>query len=226
MIYALADLHLDYTEEKSMEVFGKGWENYQEKIFKNWQDLIKVEDTVLIAGDISWAMTVDDAYVDLKKIDKLNGKKIMLKGNHDYWWQSLKKLNSLGLKTIKFLQNNSFEAEGYDICGTRGWISRDFKDFSDHDDKIFKRELQRLKHSLDFNQTNNKKIVMLHYPPINYNKTFNEFFDICLAYKVECLVYGHLHGPGHRQIIEGNVYGINIKCISGDYLDFKAERIG
>lgn len=151
MIYAIADLHLDYTEEKSMEVFGSAWKNYQDKIFRNWNKIVGKNDTVLIPGDISWAMNIEDAYVDLKKIDKLNGKKIMLKGNHDYWWQSLKKLNDLELNTIEFLQNNSFNIEGYDICGTRGWISRDNSEFTDHDEKIFKRELQRFSSFLTSN---------------------------------------------------------------------------
>ncbi|NVF10542.1 metallophosphoesterase [Anaerococcus sp. AGMB00486] len=225
MIYALADLHLDYTEEKSMEIFGEAWDGYQEKIFKNWQNIINDEDSVLIAGDISWAMTEKNAYNDLKRIDNLKGKKILLKGNHDYWRQSLKKLNDLNLRSISFLQNNSFEVEGYDICGTRGWISRDFKDFDEHDEKIFKRELQRLRKSLEYNKKGNKKIVMLHYPPLNSDKSLNEFFRICKGYKVESIVYGHLHGPGHKQIVEGIFDGIKLKCISGDYVDFKAERI-
>lgn len=225
MIYAIGDLHLDYTEKKSMEVFGKAWENYQEKIFNNWNKIVKKEDTVLIVGDISWAMNIDQAYIDLKKIDDLNGEKILLKGNHDYWWSSLKKLNDLDFKSIKFLQNNSFFVEGYDICGTRGWISRDNSEFTDHDEKVFKRELQRLKNSLDFNKENNKKIVILHYPPLNSDKSLNEFFGICKDYQVEYLLYGHLHGPGHKQIFEGIVDGIGIKCVAGDYINFLPERI-
>lgn len=225
MIYAIGDLHLDYTEEKSMEVFGKSWLNYQEKIFSNWNKIVNSDDTVLIVGDISWAMNIEDAYIDLKKIDDLNGNKIMLKGNHDYWWSSLKKLNELDLKSIKFLQNNSFFVEGYDICGTRGWISRDNSEFTEHDEKIFKRELQRLKNSLDSSKTNNKKIVILHYPPLNSDKSLNEFFGICKEYQVECVLYGHLHGPGHKQIFEGIVDGIEIKCVAGDYINFLPERI-
>ncbi|WP_236785483.1 metallophosphoesterase [Anaerococcus ihuae] len=225
MIYAIGDLHLDYTEKKSMEVFGKAWENYQEKIFNNWNKIVKKEDTVLIVGDISWAMNIEEAYIDLKKIDDLNGEKILLKGNHDYWWSSLKKLNDLDFKSIKFLQNNSFFVEGYDICGTRGWISRDNSEFTDHDEKVFKRELQRLKNSLDFNKENNKKIVILHYPPLNSDKSLNEFFGICKDYQVEYLLYGHLHGPGHKQIFEGIVDGIGIKCVAGDYINFLPERI-
>ena len=111
MIYAIADLHLDHTEEKSMEVFGQGWKDYQNKIFTYWQDVVKEDDTVLVPGDISWAMDLKSAYTDLKRIDDLKGRKIMMKGNHDYWWSSLNKLNQCDFSTIDFLQNNSFEVE-------------------------------------------------------------------------------------------------------------------
>lgn len=224
MIYALADLHLDYTKEKSMEVFGLNWQNYQERIFTNWNNIVSEEDTVLIPGDISWAMELKEAYEDLKKIDELNGNKILMKGNHDYWWSSLNKINNLELSTMDFLQNNSFEVEGFGICGTRGWIPRDHKDFTDHDEKIFARELLRLENSLKASK-NNKKIVMLHYPPIKQDKSFNEFFEICTNYKVEYLIYGHLHGIGHNLIREGNFSGINVSCVAGDYIDFTPVRI-
>lgn len=224
MIYALADLHLDYTDEKSMEVFGEGWSDYQNRIFDNWNDIVSENDTVLIPGDISWAMDLEQASVDLARIDELNGHKILMKGNHDYWWTSLSKNNSLGLSSLYFLQNNSYQVEGYDICGTRGWIPRDHKDFTDHDEKIFKRELMRLENSLKANKGDNK-IVMLHYPPINQNKTFNEFYDICLENGVEILIYGHLHGYGHNLVKEGNFDGVKVYCVAGDYIDFKPVRI-
>lgn len=224
MIFALADLHLDYTNVKSMEVFGSGWENYQERIFSNWNEVVGPDDTVLVPGDISWAMDLDEAAVDLAKIDALNGKKILLKGNHDYWWTSLNKINNLGLESMNYLQNNSFHVEGYDICGTRGWTSRDSKDFTDHDEKVFARELLRLENSLRASG-DGKKIVMLHYPPINSDRTLNEFFDICEKNKVEFLVYGHLHGGGHNLIKEGNYKGVELICASGDYLGFSPVRI-
>lgn len=225
MIYAIADLHLDHTEEKSMEIFGPSWANYQEKIFENWKKYIRDEDTVLIPGDISWAMDIDHAEIDLKKIDKLPGRKIMMKGNHDYWWTSLNKLSNLGLTTIDFLQNNSFEIENYIICGTRGWISRDSRDFDDHDEKIYKRELLRLENSIESSKKDKDIIVCLHYPPINVDGCLNDFYDICKDNNVHTIIYGHLHGKGHRLIKEGNFDGINLVCASGDYIDFKAVRI-
>lgn len=224
MIYALADLHLDYTNKKSMEVFGQNWENYQERIFGNWNKIVSPDDTVLIPGDISWAMDLTHAYVDLKKIDQLNGQKILMKGNHDYWWTSLNKIKNLDLSTMHYLQNNSFSIEGYDICGTRGWIPRDNKDFTDHDEKVFTRELMRLENSIRASG-DNKKIVMLHYPPINQDKTLNEFYDICKDNNVDYLIYGHLHGIGHSIIKEGNIGGIYIKCVAGDYINFTPVRI-
>ena len=225
MIYAIADLHLDYTEEKSMEVFGEGWANYQERIFENWENKITDEDTVLIPGDISWAMDIKNAKVDLSRINDLKGKKILMKGNHDYWWSSLKKLDELNLESLYFLQNNHFEVEDYDICGTRGWISRDNKDFNDHDEKIFNRELIRLENSFKESKSENR-IVLLHYPPLNVDGTFNEFFDLCKKYKVKKLLYGHLHGVGHKLVKEGNIEGIEVFCVAGDYIDFMPVRIG
>lgn len=225
MIYAIADLHLDYTEEKSMEVFGDAWKDYQEKIFNNWNKQIKEDDTVLIPGDISWAMDIDHAKIDLEKLENLPGRKILMKGNHDYWWSSLNKLSQLGFSSIEFLQNNSFEIEDYIICGTRGWISRDAKDFDDHDEKIFARELLRLQNSIESSKQDKKLIINFHYPPINSDGSLNEFFDLAKTYNTDTIIYGHLHGSGHRLIREGNIDGINLVCASGDYIDFKPVRI-
>lgn len=226
MIYALADLHLDYTEEKSMEVFGDAWDKYQEKIFTNWKNIIKDEDTVLIPGDISWAMDIKEARIDLEKIDNLPGRKIMMKGNHDYWRSSLNKLNQLGFANIDFLQNNSFEVEDYLICGTRGWISRDSRDFTDHDEKIYKRELLRLENSIKSLISEKKLIINLHYPPINTDGSLNDFFNIARDYKAHTVIYGHLHGNGHRLIKEGKFEGVNLVCVASDYVNFAPVRIG
>lgn len=225
MIYALADLHLDYTEEKSMEVFGSDWTNYQEKIFTYWDEVVEDNDTVLVPGDISWAMDLKDARVDLERIDKLKGRKILMKGNHDYWWSSLNKLNNLGFSSIDYLQNNSFEVEDYIVVGTRGWISRDSKDFDDHDEKVFRRELIRLENSIESSSKDKKLIVLLHYPPINSDGSLNEFYKLARDYKADTLIYGHLHGRGHSLIKEGEIGGVNLYCVAGDYLDFKPLRI-
>lgn len=225
MIYALADLHLDYTQKKSMEIFGNKWKNYQERIIRNWNEIISTNDHVLIAGDISWAIKLEDAYIDLKKIDNLNGKKILMKGNHDYWWQSLNKIRKLDLPSISFLQNNSYIVEDYNICGTRGWICEENINFKENDKTILRRELLRLKMSLDNRDLNKKTIVMLHYPPFDYNGEWNEFFDISKQYGAHTLIYGHLHGKAHGFIKEGLIDGINVHCVSGDYIDFIPIRI-
>lgn len=225
MIYAIADLHLDYTEEKSMEVFGDKWKDYQKKIFANRQEIVKEEDTVLLPGDISRAMDLSEAEVDLKKIDSLKGKKIIMKGNHDYWWSSLKKISDLGLETISFLQNNSFEVEGYNICGTRGWMSESNSNFDDHDEKIYRRELMRLDNSFKSVRNDKPIIAILHYPPFGRDRKLNEFFYKCRDRGVKYLIYGHLHGVGHKLIIEGNIEGVELKCVAGDYIDFVPQRL-
>ena len=123
MIYAIADLHFDFSKEKPMDIFGENWVGHEEKIINNWIDLIKDEDLILLPGDISWALKLNEAIDDLNRIDELPGKKVIIKGNHDYWWSSLLKLNSLNFKSIFFLQNNSYVFNEFGIAGTRGWIA-------------------------------------------------------------------------------------------------------
>ncbi|MBU5438945.1 metallophosphoesterase [Tissierella sp. MSJ-40] len=226
MIYGIADLHLDYSKEKPMDIFGGKWINHEEKIFDNWIRLIKDEDLVLLPGDISWALRLEGAYNDLQRIDKLPGKKIILKGNHDYWWQGLKKLNGLNLKTIFFLQNNSYIYYNTAIVGTRGWIPKDSEDFDDQDKKIYFRELNRLQLSLESVKGNVDKIIaIMHYPPFNIDLTTNEFVSLMKEYNVEICLYGHLHSEGHRYAVEGNIEGIDFYCISSDYIDFIPKKI-
>ena len=137
MIYAIGDLHFDFSKEKPMDIFGEKWVHHEEKILDNWKNLIKPEDLILLPGDISWALKLNIAKLDLERIDDLPGKKIIMKGNHDYWWTSLSKLNNLKLKSIFFLYNNSYKYKETGIVGTRGWISKDNEDFTKDDEKIF-----------------------------------------------------------------------------------------
>ncbi|MDY6065112.1 MAG: metallophosphoesterase [Finegoldia sp.] len=224
MIYAIGDLHLDFTKEKTMEVFGEKWINYEEKIFKNWE-FINDDDLVLIPGDFSWANDIEAAYIDLKRIDSLSGTKILTKGNHDYWWNSLSKLRKLDLKTIKFIQNDSISYDGLNICGIRGWLDPTNKDFKEADEKIFKRELIRADMSLSSVKNDKDIVMMMHYPPFDKEKQTNDLFTLLKKYKVTDLVYGHLHGLGHANIVEGKIDGINVKCVSSDYIDFKPVLI-
>lgn len=224
-IYGIADLHLDPIGDKPMDIFGKKWINHDEKIFKNWNKKIKEEDIVLMPGDISWALKLKDAYSDLKKIDELPGTKIIGKGNHDYWWETKSKLDGLNLQTIHFLFNDSYNWKDFNIAGTRGWISKDSEEFKSHDEKVFKRELNRLKTSLDSIKNKKRIIVMIHYPPFNSDGSPNEFVDLMREYNVELCVYGHLHAEGHKFVREGKFKGIFFKCISSDYIEFDPQII-
>jgi len=226
LIFAIGDLHFDSSGEKPMDVFGDIWLNHQEKIIKNWYSIIGKDDLVLLVGDISWALKLEEAYEDLLKIDELPGRKLIIKGNHDYWWNSLKKLNSLGLKTIDFIQNNSFVYQNIGIAGTRGWSSIDVEIIDPHDEKIFNRELNRLRMSLDsLDKDLEKKIVMLHYPPFNMDSSPNEFIEVMKEYNIDKCIYGHLHAEGHKYVVEGVIEGIDFHCVSSDYIKFVPKKI-
>ncbi|MEW9121825.1 MAG: metallophosphoesterase [Thermotaleaceae bacterium] len=226
-LYVIGDLHLSGSVEKPMDVFGMQWVEHQEKIEKNWKETIGSEDMVLIPGDISWAMRLEEAIVDLQWIQKLPGKKVLLKGNHDYWWSSITKLNSLFPNMI-FLQNDYVSYEDYAICGTRGWTCPNPYKFDSQDEKIYNRELQRLKLSLDkgLEEGFKKIIVMLHYPPTNDLKEPSEFTQLIQRYPVEKVVYGHLHGKeGFEAGLKGEHRGIIYYLTSCDYLDFVPIQI-
>lgn len=227
MIYGIGDLHLDYTKKKSMDIFGEKWTNYEEKIFHNWKEVVKEDDLVLLPGDISWALKLEEAYYDLKRVNELPGYKIITKGNHDFWWQGPKKLKELGFEKIAFIQNNSYVFENkIGIGGTRGWLSKDWDDFTKKDERIFLRELNRLNMSLSsIKKEVELKIVLLHYPPFNADFTPNEFVDLMVEHKVDICIYGHLHAEGHRFVVEKNIGGIEFHCVSSDYINFQPKRI-
>ncbi len=226
MIYGIGDLHLDHSKEKPMDIFGDNWIDHDENIFDSWKQQVEDNDLVLIPGDTSWALRTAEAYEDLKKIDELPGMKVLIKGNHDYWWQSLNKLNLFGFKSIFFLQNNSFFYNDVNIVGTRGWMANDSDSFTSLDEKIYQRELQRLRASLiDAKGKGSKTIVMVHYPPFNMDLSPNEFVDIMKEYNVDICIYGHLHAEGHKYAVEGLVEGIEFHCVSSDYVDFKIKKI-
>ena len=226
MIYAIGDLHLDYTKAKDMKVFGGNWDDYENKIFTGLKDL-KDDDILLIPGDICWAMRLEDAKIDLKRIDDMKGKKFLIKGNHDYWWQSFTKIKDLGFESLNFIQNTSYIVDGVKISGTRGWISRDHNDFKQADEKVYKRELERLKLSLEDKKEvdHDLSIVMLHYPPFDKNGLIEEYKDILLKFGVDIVVYGHIHGENLRNVFEGEIEGIRFYCVSGDHLDFVPRNI-
>ena len=226
-LYAIADLHLSKSVDKPMDIFGENWKDHDEKIRSDWCKRVGPNDTVLIAGDISRAMHFREAKADLKWIGELPGRKILIKGNHDYWWKSISKLRD-AFNNIEFLQNNFFSYKDYAICGSRGWVCPNDKKFTQHDEKIYKREVHRLKLSLEAAEKHNykKKIVMLHYPPTNDKFEPSQFTELITNYGVEVVVYGHLHGPeGFGAGIEGQHNGISYHLVSCDFLDFKLLKI-
>lgn len=226
-IFAIADLHFDNKKEKPMNIFGDNWINHEEKIMENWKRTVGNDDLVLIPGDISWASKLDEATDDLQKIDELPGTKIIGKGNHDYWWSTSNKLDNLGLRSIKFLKNNSYEYDSAIICGTRGWDTIEEHSEEASNEKIYLREMNRLKISLESaNKSKNVKIVMLHYPPFDSTGLPNEFFKILKEYGADVCIYGHLHGEeGHKNIKEGMIDNISVHCVSSDYMNFNLKRI-
>ena len=225
-LYAISDLHLAFTTDKPMDIFGEKWLKHDEKIKNNWLSKITDEDTVLIAGDISWSMNQEDSEGDLNWVDSLPGKKIISKGNHDYWWSGITKLNKKYEKT-KFLQNNFYVYEDYAICGSRGWILDSSDKFTEKDKKILNREIIRLRLSLDGAKKAGyeKIIVMLHYPPTNEKREASVFTDLFNEYKVEKVIYGHIHGPGLVNAINEELFGVQYIMTSCDFLNFDPIRI-
>jgi hypothetical protein len=221
-LFAIADLHLSLGEDKPMDVF-VGWNDYVNRLKENWLSIVTDDDTVVIGGDISWAMKLEETYTDFKFIDELPGKKIFLKGNHDYWWGTKSKIDKFlaenQLNTISILFNNAYVCDDYAICGTRGWFLENDKP---EDVKVLNREIGRLKTSIEAAlQTGKEPIVFLHYPPY-YNRTeCKEILQILFDYNIKKCYYGHIHGAKNiRNAFEGDYKGIDFKLISCDKLSF------
>lgn len=233
-IYAIGDLHLSFNTDKPMNIFGEKWNNYEEKIKVDWLKKVKENDLVLIPGDFSWSMKLEDTYKDFEYLNNLPGKKILLKGNHDYWWNTVKKMNEFiknnKFNNIEFLYNNSYFFDNCIICGTRGWnISND-----EEDKRLFERELLRLELSLNDGiqkyGEDKEIIVCMHYPPItSYNISEYDInlkmINLLKKYNVKKCIYGHLHGTSHKDAIEGDISGIEFKLVSSDYLNFELYKI-
>ena len=227
-LFVLADLHLcKGNPTKTMSVFS-GWDDYQERIERNWLETIKDDDTIVLPGDISWGMSLDEAAPDFKFIEELPGKKIIIKGNHDYWWTTMKKmeefLDAQRLGSIKILHNNHYRYGDYGICGTRGWVNIPGET---QDEKILKREVQRLEMSVKSAvDAGLIPIVFLHYPPI-FATNFNyDILEILYRYKIKDCYYGHIHGRSAHELCVKNTYDdVNFHLVSGDYLQFVPEKI-
>lgn len=225
-LYAIADLHLCLGASKPMDVFGGNWVGYLDKL-KEGLSVIKPEDTIVLPGDLSWALDLEQAKADFAWIDAIPGRKIILKGNHDYWWSTAGKFYKFceenGFSNQWILNNNHYEYDGYGICGTRGWFFEE-KRSDEHDEKVFKRELLRLEASLK-SAGDLPKIVFLHYPPRYKGYTCDEILEILGRYDVRQCFYGHLHGPSHGLAMEGQWNGVEYKLISADRLNFQPYRI-
>ncbi len=225
-VFAIADLHLALGIDKPMDVFGGRWSNYMDKIKNNWLETVRESDTVIIPGDVSWATYIENAYEDFKYIDGLPGKKIISKGNHDYWWTTTSKLNKYLMtnkfETISFMHNNAFVIENLAICGTRGWKCPGEDDFKKDDEKIYLREIERLELSIKASMSleHSEKLVFLHYPPVTAKSQASGFMEIMKKHGITRCYYGHLHGEGIKGAVEGDYEGIALKLISADYLNF------
>ena len=229
-IFAISDLHLSFGNNKPMDIFGKNWINHENKIKENWLEQVKENDIVLLPGDFSWAMYLQDCSLDFQYLNNLPGKKIMLKGNHDYWWTTITKmkkyLNDNNFDNIEFLYNNSYCYENKIIAGSRGWSEQE-----EDAEKIIRRENIRLENSLKDGikkfGTDKEIIVCMHYPPFNnFNEISLNFIATMKKYNVKQCIYGHLHGKdSHKEAKQGNIKGIEFKLVSADYTEFKLIKI-
>ncbi len=228
-IYAISDLHLSTTADKPMDVFGVRWLNYMEKIRTDWISRVREEDVVLISGDISWAMKLEDAIEDIKSIADLPGKKIMIRGNHDYWWNGISKIRAKLPENVFCLQNDCLKLDSVIFCGSRGWAVEGSPDFKEQDRKIYLREAERLK--IAFSQVQKIReegdavICMIHYPPFNVKRENSLFTDIFEKFEVDKVVYGHLHGKDSRIDLLLKKNGIEYYLTSCDQVDNKLVEI-
>ncbi len=234
-LFALSDPHLANGVDKPMAVFGAHWANHTARIRENWLSEVGPDDTVLIPGDISWALTLNEALPDLQFLNDLPGTKILSRGNHDFWWQSLAKLEQFctthQLTTLRFLRNNALLVEdSYLICGSRGWILPDDPDFKTEDQKIHARELGRLRLSLESAQKMNRPdcelIGLLHYPPFGKDKKATQLTNLLTEFGVSRCLYGHIHAPVAAYLTpEWLLDGVKYTLISADRLSFKPLRL-
>ena len=225
-LYGIADLHLPFGADKPMDIFN-GWQNHVQRLEENWRKTVTEEDTVVIPGDISWALTLEQAKKDFEFIHNLPGKKIISRGNHDYWFSTRTKaekaLKEWGFDSISILFNNAFVFGDTCICGTRGWVNEIGESV---DKKVLEREAGRLRLSLDEGvKTGKEIIVFLHYPPVYGVNECYEILDVLHAYGIKTCYYGHLHGSSRRYAIGGERDGIYYELISADHLGFVPKQL-
>ena len=224
-LYAIGDLHLSLSSNKPMEIFGDGWRDYVARIREGFSVLTE-DDVTVLCGDLSWGMSLEESLEDFRFIDALPGKKYLLKGNHDYWWNTAAKMEQFfaenGLTTMEILHNNCRFYGDVALCGTRGWFYEE--DRGEHSAKIFNRELIRLETSLKAGGAR-EKFCFLHYPPLYQGYRCQEIIDLMKQYGVKRCYYGHLHGGSHRLAVSGDRDGVEYHLVAADYLGFKPELI-
>lgn len=225
-LYAIGDLHLCLGAPKPMDIFGGAWIGYMDKL-KDGLSVLGPNDTLVLLGDLSWALDLESAKPDFAWLNEIPCKKIILKGNHDYWWSTVKKFDEFckqnEFENFHILHNNHFVYDGVAICGTRGWFFEEDRS-GEHDEKVFKRELLRLEASLQ-SAGDLPKMVFLHYPPRYKGYECPEILELLKKYEVRNCFYGHLHGASHGLAMEGVWDGVAFKLLSADRLNFVPCRI-
>ena len=223
-LYAIGDLHLSLNTDKSMEVFGKGWQGYVQRLEAAFAQLNE-EDVTVLCGDLSWGMSLEESLEDLRFLHRLPGRKILMKGNHDYWWNTASKMEKFfaahGLTSLEILHNNCKWYGDVALCGTRGWF---YELDGGHNEKMLLREAGRLETSLKA-AGDRPKICFLHYPPLYQGYTCPEILHLLRQYDVRACYYGHLHGQSHRRAVEGEHHGTRYALVSADYLEFTPKKI-
>ena len=223
MIYAISDLHLGFSVDKPMDKFGEAWINHTNKIKQNWERTVKDGDTVIIPGDISWALHLYEAQPDLQFIDNFPGQKLLLSGNHDHWWDTVKKMDTLGFSTLKFMKFGYIEVEGRAICVSRGWVCPGDAPLKPEDDKIYMRELMRVETALKtaISAGYSGITLAMHFPPTNRKLEPSGFTELIERYGVSKVVYGHLHGEDDWRTCRNGKYGdTEYVLVAADYLNF------
>lgn len=225
-LYAIGDLHLSMGSDKPMDVFGERWQNHTEKLKAGFAAL-NDDDVCVLCGDLSWAMGLDASAADFRFINELPGKKIVLKGNHDYWWSTASAAKRMfernGIDTIDILYNNAFTYGDYALCGTRGWFFEE-ETGGEHDKKIMRREIMRLEASLKA-AGDRKKLAFLHYPPIFQRYRCQEILDLLREYEVSLCCYGHIHGKGCAAAFNGLREGTEFRLVSADFVNFSPVKL-
>ncbi len=227
LLFAISDLHLSLGGNKPMDIFGECWENHHIKLRDNWNRVVSPEDAVILGGDLSWALKLEEAEADLAFIHALPGKKIIFRGNHDYWWKSYSKVQKALPKSIYAVQNNYYALGDVAVCGTRGWSAPFGESYTEQDEKIYQRELLRLQMSLEAAQKDgfNRLLAALHFPPFNARLEDTQVVEILHRFGVKLCLYGHLHGADHQKAFQGTRDGIVYYFTASDYLDFTPVQL-